>query len=119
MLWFIPMKTFTVLYQMPVAGLEAWGQKSEAERKEVETQMKHEWDTWLEAHKDLVKNTIGLGTTMRVSAAGVAPAKNGLMLSSYVMAESIEEVAAAFKDHPHLQIPEATIDIMEIKPLTV
>lgn len=112
------MKTFTVLYQMPVAGLEAWMQKPESERKSMETEMKQDWDAWLEAHKDLVKNTIGLGTTTRISAAGASPAKNGLMLSSYVMAESVEEVVAIFKDHPHLKIPEATIDIMEAKPMT-
>ena len=111
------MKTFTVLYQMPVAGLEAWMQKPESERKSMEESLKQEWDAWLAAHKDLVKNTIGLGTTTRVSAQGASPAKNGLMLSSYVMAESLEDVVAIYKDHPHLKIPEATIDIMECRPM--
>ena len=111
------MKYFTVLYAMPVAGLEEWMQKPESDRKAAEASMKAEWDAWLEEHAGAVKNTIGLGKTTRVSAQGIKDAKNGLMLSSYVEAESQEAAAELFKDHPHLSIPGATIDIMEARPL--
>lgn len=111
------MKYFCVLYMAPVAALEEWMKKPEKERKEAETSMKKEWDEWLMNHAAAVKNTIGLGKTKRVSAEGVSDTKNGIMLSSYVEAESPEAAAELFKNHPHLKIPGATIEIMETMPL--
>lgn len=76
-----------------------------------------EWDAWLASHKDAVLNTIALGSTKRVSAAGIEDAKNGMMLSSYLQAESLEAAADIFKDQPHLEIPGATIEIMEARQM--
>ena len=75
------------------------------------------WDTWLAGHKDSVLNTIALGKTKSVKASGIEDTKNGFMLSSYVQAESLEAAAEIFKDHPHLKLPEATIEIMETREL--
>ena len=102
---------------MPVEGLEAWMSKPEGERKEAETKMKGEWDAWLVAHKDAILNTIGLGKTKRITATGSQDAKNGMMLSSYLQAESLDAAAEIFASHPHLQLPGATIEIMEANPL--
>ena len=102
---------------MPVEGLEGWMQKPESERKEAEASMRAEWDAWLAANKAAVLNTIGLGKTKKISASGVEDAKNGIMLSSYVAAESLEAAAEIFKNHPHLKIPSATIEVMEANPL--
>jgi hypothetical protein len=65
-----------------------------------------------------VLNTISLGKNVRVSGAGADSAPNGMMLSSYVQAESAEAAAELFKGHPHLRIPGASIDVMEAKQLT-
>lgn len=111
------MKYFTVLYSAPTGMVDEWMKKPEAERKDEEAKMQQEWNAWLEAHKDAVLNTIALGANKQVTKAGVADARNGLMLSSYVGAQSIEEVAEIFKDHPHLGIPGATIDIMQARQL--
>lgn len=102
---------------MPVEGLNAWMQKPEAERKEAEEKMKADWDAWLASHKGAVLNTIALGKTKRVSAGGVEDARNGLMLSSYVQAESLEAAAEIFKNHPHLSIPGATIEVIEARQM--
>lgn len=102
---------------MPVEGLNDWMQKPEEERKSTEDELKKEWDEWLKAHEKNVQKTIGLGKTKRVSADGIADTKNGLMLSSYVEADSLEAAAEIFKDHPHLKIPDATIEIMETMPI--
>jgi hypothetical protein len=112
------MKYFTVLYIAPVNTLDEWMKKPETERKEVEAKMQQEWGTWLSEHKDAVLNTISFGVTKRVSKNGIEDARNGLMLSSYVAAESLEAVAELFKDHPHLGIPGATIEIMEARPMS-
>ena len=111
------MKYFSVLYMMPPAGLGEWMSKPAEERKATEETLKGEWDTWLKEHAGAVKNTIGLGKTKRVSAHGIEDTKNGFMLSSYVEAESLEAAAELFKNHPHLKIPDATIEIMEANPL--
>lgn len=107
------MKHFTVLYSMPVEGLDEWMKKPEEERKGMEEQLKTEWDTWAEANAGAVLNTIGLGKTKRVTASGVEDARNGMMLSSYVQAESADAAAELFVNHPHLKIPGAVIEIME------
>jgi hypothetical protein len=111
------MKYFTAIYQMPVQALNDWMAKPESERKAEEDKVKGEWDAWMASHKDSVLNTISLGKTLRVSQQGAAPAQNGMMLSSYVQAESTEAAAELFKDHPHLQLPGATIDVMEANQL--
>lgn len=101
----------------PAAGMEEWMKKPEAERKDEESKMKAEWDTWMAAHKDAVLNTIALGKTKRVSASGIEDVRNDMMLSSYVQGESAEQVAELFKDHPHFGIPGATIEIMESRSM--
>ncbi len=111
------MKNFTAIYIASVTTLDEWMKKPEAERKEAEAKMQQEWGTWLSEHKDAVLNTISLGTTKRVSQNGIEDAKNGMMLSSYVAAESLEAAAEIFKNHPHLGIPGATIEIMEARPM--
>lgn len=111
------MAHYTVLYSMPIEGLSEWMQRPESERKEAEDKMKGEWDAWLAQHRDAIKNTIALGKTMRATKDGATTAMNGMMLSSYVEAESHEAAAAIFKSHPHLQIPGAVIEIMEARQL--
>lgn len=111
------MKYFTVLYSMPTAELDAWMQKPEEERKGAEEEFKGRWDAWLAAHKDAVLNTIALGKTKRVTANGIEDARNELMLSSYVQAESAEAAAEIFKDHPHLEMPGGVIEVIETRQM--
>jgi len=118
LIWYTPrMKYFTVLYKMPVAGLEEWMKKPESERKDAESSLKGEWDAWVASHTKEVQNTIALGATKEVSPQGIRDIKNGLMLSSYVAAESAEAAAELFKNHPHLKIPGATIEVMEARQM--
>ncbi len=111
------MKNFTALYIAPVDTLNEWMKKPEAERKEAEMKMRQDWDVWMSEHKDAVLNTIGLGMTKQVSQDGIKDTRNGVMLSSYVTAESLDAAAEIFKNHPHLGIPGATIEIMEARPM--
>ena len=52
------------------------------------------------------------GKTKRVTASGVSDTRNDIMLYSFVEAESHEAAANAFENHPHLQIPQASIEVM-------
>jgi hypothetical protein len=40
------------------------------------------------------------------------------MLYSFVEAESHEAAAKAFENHPHLQIPQSSIEVMEVRSMT-
>lgn len=111
------MKYFTVLYIAPVNTLDEWMKKPEAERKEAEAKMQQEWGTWLSERKEAVLNTISFGVTKRVSEGGIEDVRNGIMLSSYVAAESLEAASELFKNHPHLGIPGATIELMEARQM--
>jgi hypothetical protein len=51
------------------------------------------------------------------SQSGVSDTKNEIMLYSVVEAETLDVAAKAFANHPHLQIPQSSIEIMEIRPM--
>jgi len=38
-------------------------------------------------------------------------------LYSFVEAHSHEAAAKQFENHPHLQIPQASIEVMEVRPM--
>ena len=40
------------------------------------------------------------------------------MLHAFVEAESHEAAAKLFEHHPHLQIPQSSIEVMEVRPMT-
>ena len=52
-----------------------------------------------------------------VTAQGATDARNDIMLYAIVEADSHEAAAAPFEGHPHLQIPQSSIEIMEIHPI--
>lgn len=112
------MNKFLVLYTMPISGLEAWMQKPIEERKPMEDALQQKWKEWSMAHAQTVKETAGAGKTKKVTTAGVEDTKNNVMLYSIVEASSHEEAAQMFVGHPHLTIPEASIEVMQINMLT-
>lgn len=92
-------------------------QTAEEIRKPQEEKMKADWDAWMSEHGAMLKETAGAGSTKRVTKEGVTDSKNEIMLYSIAEAESHEEVAEAFKNHPHFGIPEASIEIMPLNYL--
>ena len=112
------MKKFLVLYLAPASVIDDWKKKPESERKEAEEKMMSEWKKWMSAHaKDFADPGAGAGKTKRVTAQGAADARNDVMLYAFVNADSHDAAAKMFVGHPHLQIPQASIEIMETNPL--
>jgi hypothetical protein len=111
-----PMKKFMVLYMASGAEFEKMMKSStpEQQKKGMEA-----WMKWMNANKaSLVEGGAPLGKTKRVDANGVSNTKNELGGYSIVQAESHDAAAKIFgKDHPHLQMPGAWIEIVEIMPL--
>ena len=112
------MKKFLVLYKCPIAVVDDWKAKPVEETQPVEAKMQTEWKEWMMAHGASVKETAGAGKTKSVNTTGVSDIKNDIMLYSIVEAESHDSAANLFVGHPHLGIPEATIEIMEINPMS-
>ena len=68
--------------------------------------------------KMLVDKGAGVGKTKRVTAQGTSDTRNDIMLYAFVEADSHDAAAKTFEGHPHLQIPQSSIEVMEINPLS-
>lgn len=80
--------------------------------------MRGEWDMCLADHANVIQITEAGGKTKRVSSDGVSDTKNDIVLYSIVEAESHKTAAKLFENHPHLQITQSSIEVMEIRPMT-
>lgn len=113
------MNKFLVLFLAPAKIMEEWMSKSPEERKGAEEKMQTEWRQWMETHKSaIVEMPAGAGKTKSVGQNGVTDIRNDVMMYGVVQANSPEEASQMFVGHPHLGIPEATIQVMPIKPIT-
>ncbi|HEX5774585.1 MAG TPA: hypothetical protein VFY28_01335 [Candidatus Paceibacterota bacterium] len=111
------MNTFLVLYLTPTSVLDDWINTPEEERKAMEEKVQSDWAAWMEKHGSSVKETRGASKTKLVTADGVADTRNDVMMFSLVEAESPEAAAKMFEGHPHLSIPESSIEIMTANSL--
>jgi hypothetical protein len=110
-------KQFMVLYLAPPQVLSDWAKTDPAIRKAAEESMRSGWDRWMRDNAKMLRITEAAGKTKLVSAAGISDTQNDIMLYSIVQADSHESVAQAFAKHPHLGIPQASIQVMEVRPL--
>lgn len=112
------MKTFLVLYLAPVTVIEEWKKTPPEQKKEAEEKMQREWKKWMSDHAKMFSDPgAGVGKTKRVTKQGAADSRNDVMLYAIVEAESHADAAKAFERHPHFEIPQASIEVMEINPL--
>jgi hypothetical protein len=52
-----------------------------------------------------------------VTSAGIGDTKNDIMLYSIVEAGNQDIAAKAFANHPHLTIPQSSIQVMEVRAM--
>ena len=113
------MKKFLVTYLAPASVIDDWKKTEPEKRKAAEEKMQSEWKKWMSDHaKMLADKGAGVGKTKRVTAQGVTDTKNEIMLYAIVEADSHDAAAKTFEGHPHLQIPQSSIEVMEINPLS-
>ena len=110
-------KKFLVLYLAPPTVLDEWAKTDPETRKVAEEKMRVEWVRWMNAHTKMFISTDSGGKTKRVTSRGVSDTRNDIMLFSIVEATSHDDAAKSFESHPHLQIPQSSIEIMEIRPM--
>lgn len=107
------MKKFLALYMADTAGMADMMKNSTPEQRKKGTEA---WEKWMEHNKaSLADRGAPVGKTKRIDAKGIKDAKNDVCGYSIVQAESADAAAKIFgKDQPFLQMPGATIDMIEI-----
>jgi hypothetical protein len=110
------MRKFMVLYMASKAEFEKMMKNSTPEQHQKGMEA---WMKWMNENKtSLVDSGAPLGKTKRVDSNGASNTKNEIGGYSVVQAESHDSAAKMFgKEHPHLQVPGAWIEIVEIMPL--
>ena len=111
------MPRFLVLFLVPPSVVEDWKNTDPAIRKPAEEKMRADWDAWMQKHGSAISGTEAGGRTKRVATDGVADTKNDIMLYAFAEAASHDDAAEMFDTHPHLTIPQSSIEIMEVRPM--
>ncbi len=110
------MGKFLVLYKAPIAVVDEWTKKPEAERKPQETKMMDEWNKWMSANASkFTDKGAGAGKPKIISSSGVTDSRNDIMMYQIVEASSADEAANLFVGHPHFGIPQATVEVMPLR----
>jgi hypothetical protein len=115
------MKKFLAIYlgAMHDDAFKQWMAMPEAERKAKEAEGMAAWGKWMQDHAAAVVDGGGpLGKTKKADKSGVSDTKNQISGYAIVQAESHEEAAKMFENHPHFTIfPGESVEIMELIPM--
>jgi hypothetical protein len=111
------LKKFLILYLVPNDVMADWAKTDPATRQPAEEKMRAEWDRWMGERSKMITLTEAAGKTKVVTAAGIGDIKNEVLLYSIVEAASHESAAKAFANHPHLTIPQSSIEVMEVRAM--
>lgn len=115
------MKTFLAVY----TGSPAMRQRFEQEYSDPEKRMALEkrgieaWTSWVTSHSSsIIDNGGPLGKTKRIDPDGISGVRNHLAGYTIVRAETHDDAAALFLDHPHFSIfPGDAVEVMEVQPI--
>lgn len=110
------MKTFLVLFEIPVATVDEWQKTTDPENMKAQADdLMAAWSKWMAQHREaFVETGAPLGRTKRVTSAGIDDHRNDLNYYAIIQADSHEDAAALLADHPHLRIPTSCIEVLEI-----
>ena len=111
------LKKFMVLFLIPLETMTEWKKTDAQQREASEKNMMQEWVKWSDAHSKMILSTEVGGKTKTVLANAVSDTRNDIVLFSMVQGESHAAVAEEFQSDPHLQIPNASIQVMEVKQM--
>jgi hypothetical protein len=113
------MKNFLAIYLGAAEARSKWDALPEAVRSEREAAGIKAWYAWVDRNKSqIVDMGSPLGKTKSISKSGIADLKNNMTAFTIVRAESHEEAARLFENHPHFTIfPGESVEIMECLPI--
>jgi hypothetical protein len=112
------MKTFMAVFTGSPNAFENYMKRfpNEEERKANDRKGIEAWHKWVDDHAASIVDGGGpLGKTKRVAKGGVSDVRNNLAGYTVLRAESQEQAAKMFLDHPHFTIfPGDGVEIMEV-----
>ena len=113
------MKNSLAVYTGSPEAMDRWKAMGEAERKEKEAAGMKGWREWIARNNSTIVYDGGpLGRTKQVSRKGIADIRNSLAAFTVVRADSHEEAARLFENHPHFTLfPGEGVEIMEVLPI--
>jgi hypothetical protein len=111
-------KQFLVSFLIPQATLAQWETVDPVVREKSERQMMLDWAAWCEQHAAMIVSTQVAGKTKQVINQHVSDIRNDIVVFAVMQGESHDQVAQILSAHPHLQIPNSSIDVMEAKSMS-
>jgi len=113
------MKNFLAVFLGKPDAMAAWQALDEAERKRREKEGIAAWHKWILDHQGaIVEIGSPLSRTKRVDSTGVSDVRNEMGAWTVVKANSQEEAAKLFLNHPHFTIfPGERVEVMECLPI--
>lgn len=100
-------------------ALAKWKATEEEMRKKGEKAGMEAWMKWATDHKaSIVEGGSPLGKTKRVDKNGISDTKNEIGAYTVVQAETHEDAAKLFLNHPHFMFfPGEAVEVMECLPI--
>ena len=100
-------------------AMQNWMGADEETRKKREKEGMQAWMKWATNHKaDIVTMGSPLGKTKKIDKDGISDIKNEMGAYTVVQAETQEDAAKMFIDHPHFTIfPGDRVEVMECLPI--
>src|SRR4249919_2043245 len=113
------MKTYLAVFTGTAAGRANWDKLDPDTRKKRESEGIAAWHQWMEDHaSDVVDTGAPLGKTKRTTSQGIEDISNNLSAFVTVRAESQQDAAEMFRNHPHFTIfPGDGVEVMECLPI--
>ena len=111
------MKKFLVLYLIPPSVIDEWMKTPAETRKSEEEDVARHPEVGEQSLQAVQRPRCGPGQDCACHPGQHFGCAHALVMYAIVQGDSKEAVAKDFQDHPHLQIPESSIEVMELFPL--
>ncbi len=112
------MKKFVAMYLAPAASVERMKEMMKNAPPEQMRAGMELWMNWAKKYeKSIVELGAPLGKTKKITTAGTADARNEVTGYSIVQADTHDAATKIFDGHPHLRMPDGSIELMEVMPI--
>jgi len=97
----------------------AWNALPEEEQRAKMQEGMAGWKAWVEKHHSAIVTMGGpLGKTKRISQSGIEDVSNEIGAFTVVRADSHEDAAKMFENHPHFALfPGEAVEVMPVLPI--
>jgi hypothetical protein len=113
------MKKFLAVFLGSPEAMEAWQHLPDVERKQREKDGLEAWHKWASDHAASIADMGSpLGKTKRIDRGGIKDVRNELGAWTVITADTQENAARLFLNHPHFTIfPGDRVEVMECLPI--